>query len=426
MKEVKRTIHVLGLNSFEFEELSINMQNLFKEIDNIAVPGSYISNIKKWAENYPKKEKIFFESKSDSKLINWLKNQKKNTLLISRGDPHWFGIGRNLLQNFHEEELMFYPANTCLQKAFSKLKRPWQETTFISIHGRDNSKLISALKSKVSSLAVITDSKNNGLEIIKKNLIELKLDNFYDFWLCEEIGFINENIRKINIKNPLPNQISDINIVVLLRREEETKIIDLPLFGIKDDVFKTFEDRPNLLTKREIRIQILADLELSKKGVIWDIGAGCGSIGLEALKISPNLKLLCIDKRIGSRNLIIKNARNLGVYPEEIIEDDIKNLLKLKLKKSIQRPNRIIIGGANKKTKIQIINQLSAIMKKGNIVVIPIIEIEALRELKEVLIDNNFHIELNLIQTYRSLSISEGTRFEPNNPVFILKGKKFG
>jgi len=49
-------------------------------------------------------------------------------------------------------------------------------------------------------LAIITDSNNKSLEIIKKNLSELNLIDLYDFWLCEEIGFDNENIRKLNLK----------------------------------------------------------------------------------------------------------------------------------------------------------------------------------------------------------------------------------
>ena len=133
-------------------------------------------------------------------------------------------------------------------------------------------------------MAIITDSNNKSLEIIKKNLSELNLIDFYDFWLCEELGFDNENIRKLNLKESLPTNISNLNIAVLVKTKKNySNNNNLPLFGISDHIFKTFDDRPNLFTKREVRVQILADLELPKNGVIWDIGAGCGSIGLEAL-----------------------------------------------------------------------------------------------------------------------------------------------
>ena len=88
------------------------------------------------------------------------------------------------------------------------------------------------------------------------------------------------------------------------------------------------------------------------------------------------------------------------------------------------KPNRLIIGGCDKKTKLQIINKLAKEMSIGDIIVIPIIDIQTIVVLKEELEGKNFKTNLNLIQTYRSVSIAEGLRLEPNNPVFLLKGKK--
>ena len=424
MTEIKRKIHVVGINSFEFNELPKKLQNLFMKIDNIAVPDAYISKINLWAEKNSKKKKIFFASNSDHRLINWLRSRKTDVLLISRGDPLWFGIGRILLKNFSKEELNFYPSNTCVQLAFSKLKIPWQEINTVSIHGRDSSKLVEALKQRPSSLAIITDYKNNGLEIIQKNLLELNLNTLYDFWLCEEIGFENESIRNLNINDKLPCNISVLNIAILIKKEKNYIPANNPLFGLKDETFKTFEDRPNLLTKREVRIQILADLELPENGIIWDIGAGCGSIGLEALNLRPNLKLFCIDKRIGTKTLILENSKRLGVRPQNILEEDINNIFNTKNINSLEKANRLIIGGCDKKTKIIIIKKMAKTMNSGDIIVIPIIDIKTLKELQEELEDKDFKTNLNLIQTYKSLSISEGIRLEPNNPVFLLKGKK--
>jgi len=424
MTEINRKINIIGINSFKFEDLPSKLQDLFINTGNIAVPNSYFEEIKLWNENNLEQKKLFFASQSNNELINWLRSQKTDVILISRGDPLWFGIGRILLENFSKDELSFYPSNTCIQLAFNKLKIPWQDTVNVSIHGRDSTKLIEALKARPSSLAIITDSNNKSLEIIKKNLSELNLIDFYDFWLCEEIGFDNENIRKLNLKESLPCDISSLNIAVLTKAKKNYSNNNLPLFGISDIIFKTFEDRPNLLTKREVRIQILADLELPKNGVIWDIGAGCGSIGLEALKLRPNLDLFCIDKRIGSKALILENSKRLGVKPKFIFEEDINKTLNTRNLSSFEKPNRLLIGGCDKKTKLQIIKKLASSMSIGDIIVIPIIDIQTIKELKEELEDKNFKTNLNLIQTYKSLSIAEGIRLEPNNPVFLLKGKK--
>ena len=424
MTEVNRKIHVVGINSYIFGDLSSKLRDLFLKTENIAVPNLYFDEIKSWSKNNLEKKKSFYSSKSNNELVNWLRSQKKDVILFSRGDPLWYGIGRILLENFKKDELSFYPSNTCIQLAFSKLKIPWQGTVNISIHGRDSSKLIGALKARPKCLAIITDSNKKSLEIIKKNLSELNLIDLYEFWLCEEIGFENERIRKLNLKESLPNDISSLNIIVLTKTKKNYSNNDLPLFGISDYIFKTFEDRPNLLTKREVRVQILADLELPKNGIIWDIGAGCGSIGLEALKLRPNLDLFCIDKRIGSKNLILENSKMLGVKPKFIFQDDINNILNTKDFSSLEKPNRLVIGGCDKKTKLLIINKVCQNMNIGDIVVIPVIDIQTLEDLKKELEIKNFKTNLNLIQTYKSLTISEGMRLEPNNPVFLLKGKK--
>ena len=148
----------------------------------------------------------------------------------------------------------------------------------------------------------------------------------------------------------MPSDISSLNIVILTKTKKNYTNSNLPLFGISDHIFKTFDDRPNLLTKREVRVQILADLELPKNGVIWDIGAGCGSIGLEALKLRPNLDLFCIDKRIGSKALILENSKRLGVHPKFIFEEDINHTLNVKILTSFEKPNRLVIGGCDKQT----------------------------------------------------------------------------
>ncbi len=424
MTEKKRKIHVVGIDSYKFEDLPLKLQNLFQKTVSIAVPNSYFEEIKSWSENGLEKKKLFFSSNSNKELFKWLRSQKTDVILISRGDPLWFGIGRILLENFSKDELSFYPSNTCIQLAFSKLKIPWQDTVNVSIHGRDSIRLVEALKTRPSSLAIVTDSNNKSLEIIKKNLSELNLIDSYDFWLCEEIGFENEKIRKLNLKESLPSDISSLNIVVLKKTKKNYSNNNLPLFGISDHIFKTFDDRPNLLTKREVRVQILAALELPRNGVIWDVGAGCGSIGLEALKLRPNLDLFCIDKRIGSKELILENSKRLNVQPKFIFEEDINNTLNKRNLSSFEKPNRLIIGGCDKKTKLQIIKKLAMDMNIGDIIVIPIINIQTIKELKEELEDKNFKTNLNLIQTYKSLSIAEGMRLEPNNPVFLLKGEK--
>ena len=260
--------------------------------------------------------------------------------------------------------------------------------------------------------------------MIKGNLKELNLDRLYEFWLCENIGLENEKFTLIDLGKNHLTEISKLNIVILLRIEKNINNRSLPLFGINDSEFKTFADRPNLITKREIRIQILADLELPEFGALLDIGAGCGTIGLEALRIRPKLKLVCIDKRLGSKNLISENAKRLKVSPLKIIEGDVKQFLNHELKEFCLSSNRVVIGGCDVEKKIAVINHLNKFLNKNDIIVCPIITYEVLQKIILTFKGLKFDTSINMIQNYKGLSIVEGTRLEPNNPVFVIKAKK--
>ena len=103
MTEVYRKIHVIGINSYKFEDLPSKLKDLFIKTRNIAVPNSYFEEIKSWSENGLEKKKSFFSIKSNNELFNWLRSQKTDVILISRGDPLWFGIWRLLLENFSKD-----------------------------------------------------------------------------------------------------------------------------------------------------------------------------------------------------------------------------------------------------------------------------------------------------------------------------------
>ena len=200
-------------------DIPTEVQELFYKVKNIAAPKTYIHEIKGWVSMKLIKDKNFYESKSNLDLINWLKSNDNDVILISRGDPLWFGIGRILLNSFSKEELLFYPGKTSLQLAFSRLKKSWQDVKAVSIHGRETTELIKYLKLKEKGIAILTDPKNNNLELIRQNLKELDLEYYYEFWLCEEIGSKNEKIRLISHQENLPKGISDLNIVILLKKE---------------------------------------------------------------------------------------------------------------------------------------------------------------------------------------------------------------
>ncbi len=419
-----KPIHVIGINTSSIESFFEAKEKQISKVERIAAPARILDSFKIWLKK-KKLNNFDIELISTDKLKDFiavLKKEEKTTIVFSGGDPLWFGIGRLLIQNFSSSKLYFEPAATSFQLAFSRLGKPWQNTQWISLHGRDPLPFEKAIKKLPSSLVVLTDSNRGGAMEVYQLLDSLELQKRYEFWTFERLGYENERITRISSIDDFPINLDPLHLVILFEKEEPlTKPEELPLFGINDSVFLQNPDCPGLMTKKEVRVQLLAELNLPKEGILWDIGSGVGSIGLEALRISPNLKLVSIDKRIGSKNIIEENSKRLGVNPSLIIEDEVLNIFKeKKITNELLYPDRVIIGGGGSKSNLII----EEVLKKINsfcILIIPLVSLKSLSKLESILRPKVKNLTISQHQSYRGVSIGEDIRLSPLNPVFILK-----
>jgi precorrin-6Y C5,15-methyltransferase (decarboxylating) len=341
-------------------------------------------------------------------------------VVLASGDPLWFGIGRLLLQRFGAERLRFQPAPTSLQLAFARIGRPWQDASWISLHGRDSEPLSAALQRRPPALAVLTDPGRGGAEAVLTLLRASGLQQAYGVWLCERLGHPEERVRRLDPELPLGELGDPLQLVLLIAEPPAPPAnpADLPLFGIADGLWLQHADRPGLMTKREVRIQLLADLELPARGVLWDVGAGVGSIGLEALRLRPSLALWALERRGGSAALIAANAERLGVRPASIQEGQAPEALR-----GFPDPDRVVIGGGGRERQAVLLEVLARLRPQG-VVVIPLATLEALGELRGPLEASGLQISVSQHQSWRGAPLADGTRLAPMNPVLVLKGKR--
>jgi precorrin-6Y C5,15-methyltransferase (decarboxylating) len=339
-------------------------------------------------------------------------------VLLASGDPLWFGIGRLLLQHLGPERLRFHPAPSSLQLAFARIGRPWQDAGWISLHGRDPEPLAMALQKRPAALAVLTDPGRGGAEEVRRILRASGLEAAYALWLCERLGHPAERVQRLAPAAPLPPDCDPLHLVLLIA-EPPAPPRDpaaLPLFGLDDGLFLQHDDRPGLMTKREVRIQLLADLELPAQGVLWDIGAGVGSVGLEALRLRPGLAGWFLEQRGGSASLIAANAERLGVKPAGVREGRAPEALA-----SLPDPDRVLIGGGGRERAAVLAAVLERLRPAG-VVVIPLATVEALAELRPLLEQAGLTVSVAQHQAWRGAPLAEGTRLAPLNPVLVLRG----
>jgi len=342
-------------------------------------------------------------------------------VVLASGDPLWFGIGRQLLQRIEPAQLRFHPAPSSLQLAFARIGRPWQDAAWISLHGREPEALAARLQQRPPALAVLTDPGQGGAEAVRCLLRASGLEASYGLWLCERLGHPEERVQRLDPADPLPADLDPLNLVLLVAEPPPPpSAAELPLFGLPDGVFLQHTDRPGLMTKREVRIQLLADLDLPVTGVLWDVGAGVGSVGLEALRLRPGLRLWALEQRGGSAALIRANAERLGVQPAGVLEAKAPEALA-----ELPDPDRVLLGGGGRQ-RGALLAALLPRLRPGGVLVVPLATVEALAELRPALEQAGLRVSVSQHQAWRGAPLADGTRLTPLNPVLVLRGQRPG
>ena len=354
------------------------------------------------------------------------------TVVLASGDPLWFGIGRLLLDRFGRERLRFHPAPSSLQLAFARIGRPWQDASWVSLHGREPEPLAARLQQRPAALAVLTDPSRGGAGAVRALLRASGLEAAYGFWLCERLGHDGERVQKLSSDAPLPADLDPLHLVLLVaetpaplpapspRSRDGSDL--LPLFGLDDGLWLQHGDRPGLMTKREVRIQLLADLQLPAKGVLWDLGAGVGSVGLEALRLRPDLQLWALEQRGGGGAVIRANAERFGVAQALAAGGVIEGRAPAALAQ-LPDPDRVLIGGGGRE-RAAIVAAVLQRLRPGGVVVIPLATLEALAELRPLLEQAGLQVAVGQLQAWRGAPLADGTRLAPLNPVLVLRGQR--
>ncbi len=353
-------------------------------------------------------------------------------VVLVSGDPLFFGLGRLLVAQLPSAELTFHPHLSSVQLAFNRIKVPWQDARVISAHGRSLDELTQALQQGIEKIAVLTDTQNTP-EAIARLLLALDLPSTYQFWVCENLGGADERVRcfpfvgRQLITSLQEQNFASLNVVVLLRpsdsaaRGGETPPLDLdalPMLGVPDRSFLSFSDRPGLMTKREVRILVLGELALQPGQIIWDIGAGTGSVSIEIARLFPTSRVYAIEKTAAGTTLIQQNCDRFQVENAISIHGSAPEALY-----NLPAPNRIFIGGSGGNLT-EILDTCNSRLTASGRLVLALATLEHLNEALGWLSRQQWDYQLLQVQLSRSVPVGPLTRFSPLNPVTILTANR--
>jgi precorrin-6B C5,15-methyltransferase / cobalt-precorrin-6B C5,C15-methyltransferase len=346
-----------------------------------------------------------------SMMLDYLKTTDKRVVVLGSGDPNFFGVARFLLRNLHKDRIEIFPNVTSIQYAFARIKEPWDDAIFVSVHGRGLKGAIDRIVA-AEKAAVLTDSTNTPA-MIARELVHRGAEG-YDAWLCEDMGSPAEKFTKTDVRGLAELQASPLNILILIKTWEPN-LEHYPVIGIDDEEFATAK---KLITKQEVRAVTLGKLKLQDDLVMWDIGAGSGSVSIEASNLMPNGKIYALEKnpqyivfvRGNLKKFVARNVVLIEAYAPEGLDD-------------LPDPDRVFIGGSGGMLE-DIIDVVDKRLKSDGVIVLNAVTLDTLTKAVEFLEDHGYTVEVTCVNIAKTRGLTEFKMFEAHNPVYIIAAWK--
>jgi precorrin-6Y C5,15-methyltransferase (decarboxylating) len=286
------------------------------------------------------------------------KHRHKNVVVLASGDPFWFGVGSKLVKTLEAEEWQCFPSYSTFSLATNKLGWAIEETECCAIHAKPVETLKLFIENGRNTIVLCKDFTQikEILEWLAKNKIQtLKLI------LLSKLGNPKELILELNEANveELISKSADLSPLALgIVLKENTTHLGL-FAGQKDKNFQTDGN----FTKQPIRAITLSELQTFGNEILWDVGAGSGTISVEWCIRNRNNRAYAIEKRDDRIQYIKENVKVFGLKDRVFIK---KGLFE-NLWKKLPKPDAVFIGGGA--TNELINNVLEILPEKGRLVI---------------------------------------------------------
>ncbi|MER0239868.1 precorrin-6y C5,15-methyltransferase (decarboxylating) subunit CbiE [Fulvimarina sp. MAC8] len=257
----------------------------------------------------------------------------ENVVVLATGDPLWYGVGATLSKRFGPESLRVIPSLSAFQLAAARLVWPLQDCTCLTAHGRPVENLVRHAAPD-ARLIVLTSGRDGPREIAK--LLTARGYGQSRLVVCENLGGYDERVRETRAADFHLPDVGPLNTVAIECRAGLAATPRPRVPGLPDDAFV----HDGKMTKRVMRALAIAALAPTPGDLLWDVGAGCGSIGIEWLRADARLSAIAIEPREDRCAMIAENASALGTPDLRIVAGEAPAAFT-----DLPAPDAIFIGG---------------------------------------------------------------------------------
>jgi precorrin-6Y C5,15-methyltransferase (decarboxylating) len=344
-------------------------------------------------------------------------------VVLATGDPLCHGIAGYLAMRLCLDAIEVLPNLSTIQLACARVGLVWQDLKIASIHAKDAGEwqvgadprhglyaLAQALR-RHDRLAVLT-SPDNTPDRVARLLLAEGLQDEFQLAVAERLLQAGERIvTGLSVAEAAQQHFADPNVLLLWRTGRQAAPVR---FGLPDASFQQRQPDKGLITKHEVRAVSLARLQLREDSIVWDIGAGSGSVGLEAARLCPAGHVYAIEKNADDFAIAGRNRRTFGVSNHTLAHGKAPDGLDAWLD-----PDAVFIGGSGGELA-ELIALCLRRLRPGGTLVMNFVTLENLSTATEALRAAGAAWDVVMLQASRSKPILHMHRMAAENPVWVV------
>ncbi|MBN2473745.1 MAG: precorrin-6y C5,15-methyltransferase (decarboxylating) subunit CbiE [Pirellulales bacterium] len=345
----------------------------------------------------------------------------KRVVVLASGDPLFYGVARYLCEKLGKQRFEVVPHVSSMQLAFARVKESWEEAFLTNLATHSLHAVLEQIRT-AEKVGLFT-SEACPPSMVAKTLLELRID-YFTAYVCENLNSPDERVTQGELSELVDQEFAPLNVMILVRKphvpDRPAESIGRRLFGNPDDAFLQSKPKRALLTPGEIRAMALAEMDLGPGSIVWDIGAGSGSVAVEAAQIAKEGTVYAIEQDLEDHQLIVENAKRfavsnlvpvLGRAPEAWAD--------------LPDPDSVFVGGSGRGIS-RLVDAAYQRLRVGGRLVATISSVDNLAETHRMLHAHCRDVKVWMVNFARGNYQFERVRFESVNPVFLVSVVKPG
>ena len=342
----------------------------------------------------------------------------KRVVVLASGDPLFYGTARYVCSKLGKDRFEVVPHVSSMQLAFARVKESWEDAFLANLSGQSIERVVDRVRS--SETAGLFTSDQWPAPAVARALLDEGID-YFQAYVCENLGSPDERVTQGSLADIAKDSFATPNVMILVRK---ARVADKPgqvgtrMFGNPDECFLQSRPKRGLLTPAEVRSLALAELQLRPTSEVWDVGAGSGSVGLEAARIARDGRVHAIEMDPDDHALIRENAARFGVMNLNPVLGRAPEAWA-----SLPDPDAIYVGGSGRDVAM-LVDQAWSRLKPGGRLVTACNSIENLAAMHTLLRSRSNDAAYWMVNIARGIEQLDRIRFEAINPIFLIAATK--